>query len=150
MRMRFPEVPLGHAPTGGITLRLPQLIGLQRAKNLLLTGRWVDADECLRIGLCSEIASDPRRRARELATQLAGYPPRSVTSVRRALELATLPNQELVLQSEVDAALFCFDSDEAQESLRRFRKTGTALGGAGRPEGAGTAEAPEQARPGAE
>jgi 2-(1,2-epoxy-1,2-dihydrophenyl)acetyl-CoA isomerase len=150
MRMRFPEVPLGHAPTGGITLRLPQLIGLQRAKNLLLTGRWVDAAECLQIGLCTEIAADPRRRALELARQLAGYPRRSVTSVRRSLELATLPNQELVLQSEVDAALFCFDSQEAQESLKRFRETGTALGGTGRPGRAGPGEVAEQARPGAE
>lgn len=136
LRMRFPEVPLGHAPTGGITLRLPQLVGLQRAKDLLLTGRWVDAEECLQIGLCTEIAADPRRRAVELARQLAGYPPRSVTSVRRSLELGTLPSQELVLQAEVDAALFCFDSPEAQESLRRFRKTGAALPGHGEPDGA--------------
>jgi 2-(1,2-epoxy-1,2-dihydrophenyl)acetyl-CoA isomerase len=72
MRMRFPGVPLGHAPTGGITLRLPQLVGLMRAKEILLTGRWIDADECLRLGLCTEIAADPRRRARELAGNPAG------------------------------------------------------------------------------
>lgn len=127
LRIRFPEVPLGHAPTGGITLRLPQLVGLMRAKELLLTGRWVDADEALRIGLCTEVAADPRRRALELATQLAGYPPRSVATVRRALELLALPGQELALHSEVDAALFCFDAPEARASLERFRLTGTAL-----------------------
>jgi enoyl-CoA hydratase/carnithine racemase len=149
LRIRFPEVPLGHAPTGGITLRLPQLIGLQRAKNLLLTGRWVDASECLQLGLCTEIAAHPRQRALELAGQLAGYPPRSVTAVKRALELFTLPGQELVLQSEVDAALYCFDSKEAQESLRRFRKTGAALSSTGEPEGAGTDDLPEQ-NPGAQ
>jgi enoyl-CoA hydratase/carnithine racemase len=129
LRIRFPEVPIGHAPTGGITLRLPQLVGLMRAKELLLTGRWVDADEALRIGLCIEIAADPRRRAAELAKQLAGYPARSAAATKRSLELLTLPGQELALRSEVDAALFCFDSPEAQASLKRFRLTGETLNG---------------------
>ena len=129
VRIRFPEVPLGHAPTGGITLRLPQLVGLMRAKELLLSGRWVDADEALRIGLCIEIAADPRRRAAELARQLAGYPARSAAAAKRSLELLTLPGQELALRSEVDAALFCFDAPDAQASLERFRLTGEALNG---------------------
>jgi 2-(1,2-epoxy-1,2-dihydrophenyl)acetyl-CoA isomerase len=129
LRMRFPEVPLGHAPTGGITLRLPQLVGLMRAKEILLTGRWIDADECLRLGLCTEIAADPRRRARELAGQLASYPPRSVAAVRRAVELAALPGQEQNLQGEVDSALYCFSSSEAHESIRRFRQTRRSLDG---------------------
>jgi len=121
LRLCFPEVPLGHAPTGGITLRLPQLVGLMRAKELMLTGRWVDADECLRLGMCIEITADPRERALRLARELAGYPLRSVAAVRRGLEISALPGQEHNLQAEVDSALYCFASADAHQSLERFR-----------------------------
>jgi 2-(1,2-epoxy-1,2-dihydrophenyl)acetyl-CoA isomerase len=137
LRLRFPEVPLGHAPTGGITLRLPQLVGLMRAKEMLLTGRWVDADECLRLGLCIEVTADPRRRALQLAHELAGYPPRSVAAVRRGLELSALPGQEQNLQAEIDSALYCFSSTQARESLERFRQARAQPNGSGRPDPAG-------------
>jgi len=121
-RFRFPEVSLGHAVTGGISTRLPAIVGLLRAKELLLTSRWVEADEGARLGLVNELADDARARARELATQLAAFPRRSVAATKRGLELGAVANQEAVLAHEIDAAAYCFAGAEARESIDDFRR----------------------------
>jgi 2-(1,2-epoxy-1,2-dihydrophenyl)acetyl-CoA isomerase len=120
-RFRFPEVSLGHAVTGGISARLPAIVGLLRAKEYLLTGRWIEADEAARVGLVNELAGDPRRRARELAAELAASSPRSMGVTKRSLELAAVPHQEAVLAHEVHAASYCFAADEASASIAAFR-----------------------------
>jgi len=120
-RMRFPEVTIGHAPTGGITSRLPLMVGVLRAKEILMTGRWIEPHEGLAIGLYTEIADDPHARAYALAALLASNPRRSQASLKKALELALVPNQETNLQMEIDLAAYCFESAEAEESFVSFR-----------------------------
>ncbi|KEF57000.1 uncharacterized protein A1O9_07190, partial [Exophiala aquamarina CBS 119918] len=58
VKFRFPEVPIGHAATGGITLRLTHMVGLLKAKELLLRGQFVQAKEALGMGLLSESVDD--------------------------------------------------------------------------------------------
>lgn len=120
-RMKFPEGVIGHAPTGGITGRLPLMVGTLRAKDLLLTGRWVDPVEGHAIGLYTELADDPKRRAIDLAHALAESPRRSLSSVKQAIELAAHANQELNLRMEVDMASYCFASPETEQSFSAFR-----------------------------
>lgn len=121
LRLRFPEVTLGHAVTGGISVRLPSLVGLLRAKELLLTGRWVEVDEAATLGLINRIADDARAEALEWATELARHPRRSLAATKRGLELAAFPHQEAVLAAEVDAAAWCFSAREADASIEDFR-----------------------------
>ena len=84
------------------------MVGLLRAKGLLLTGRMVDAEESLRTGLLTEIAEDPKKRALELADQMANTPAISASSSKMSLERALFANLEAVLAEEVNVAKYCF------------------------------------------
>jgi enoyl-CoA hydratase len=60
----------------GGTVRLPRIVGQGRALDIILTGRKVPADECLRIGLCEYVTpkGGSRRKAEELAHEIARFP----------------------------------------------------------------------------
>lgn len=119
-KFRFPEVPIGHAATGGITLRLTHMVGLFKAKELLLTGRWIEAEEALKIGLLSELNDDPKARALELAQQLAKLPAISLASSKTSLERSLFPNMEACLHDEVNVASYCFAQSDAAKAFTNF------------------------------
>lgn len=124
-RFRFPEVPIGHAATGGITMRLVHLVGLLKAKELLLTGRWVDAQEALELGMLTEINEDPKARALELALELEKLPAISLASSKASLERSVFTNMEACLQDEINVAGYCFAQSDAAKAFSSFaaRKT---------------------------
>ena len=69
----------------GGTWRLPRVIGLGRALDLILTGRVVEADEALAIGLVNRVADDPLASALELAELIAAHPQPTLLSDRRSV-----------------------------------------------------------------
>lgn len=71
----------------GGTVRLPRLVGHGRAMEIVLTGRKVPAEECLRIGACERVvpAGQARQAAEALAHEIARFPPQCVRADRRAL-----------------------------------------------------------------
>jgi enoyl-CoA hydratase/carnithine racemase len=82
-----PEITLGIIPGGGGTQRLARVIGKQRAMDLVLTGRRIDAREAERLGLVNEV-TDPGEwleRALEVAQRIARRPPIAVRLAKQAV-----------------------------------------------------------------
>ena len=104
----------------GGTVRLPRLIGLGHAMDLILTGRKVEADEALRLGLCNRIAptGGALDAALALARQLAGFPQATMNADRlSAYRQDGLPLED-ALQQEWAAGRGCLD--DALAGAARF------------------------------
>jgi enoyl-CoA hydratase/carnithine racemase len=68
-----------------MSLTLPNVVGHQKALELLTTGRRIDGAEALAIGLCDRLDDDPREAAHRLAAEVAESAPLAVRSIRRTL-----------------------------------------------------------------
>jgi enoyl-CoA hydratase len=73
----------------GGTVRLPRLVGQGRALEIIMTGRKVEAEECLRIGLCEKVVprGEARKAAEEMAQEIARFPQGCVRADRRSAYL---------------------------------------------------------------
>lgn len=82
-----PEVKLGIIPGDGGTQRLPRLIGLGRAMEMILTGDFIDAQEAYRIGLVNKVFPHEKlmEKAMELAQKIASRPPLAVRYAKEAV-----------------------------------------------------------------
>ena len=114
-RLGQPEIDLGIVPGWGGTQRLARVCGLGVAKELILTGRPVDAEEALRIGLVNAIADPVLEHALGVAGKLAGKSP---GALRVAKGLLNLSPGALELEAEEFGDLFA--SEDAKEGLAAF------------------------------
>ena len=83
-----PEIQLGVIPGAGGTQRLPRLVGPARAKDIIFTGRFVDAEEALRIGLVDKVvpADEVYAAAVELAARFVGGPALALRAAKEAID----------------------------------------------------------------
>ena len=117
----LPEVTLGLMPGSGGTQRLAHIVGLARAKDLVLSGRRIGADEALRIGLVDRVVDDGAvfDRAVEQALSYARGP-LALAHAKRALDASVHLPIEAGLALEADAIAACFASEDGQRGLRTF------------------------------
>ncbi|MCK6458268.1 MAG: enoyl-CoA hydratase/isomerase family protein [Planctomycetes bacterium] len=112
-------VKIGLGPDWGGSFLLPQIVGRDRAKELLLTGRLVKADEALRLGLVHELHEPDALMdaVRALASRLAQASPHAVAAIKGATRAQGLDH---ALEYERSAQWRCFLTDEAYEAFGRF------------------------------
>lgn len=121
-RMGQPEVGLGIIPAAGGTYRLPRLIGLGRARDLIYTGRILDAEEALRIGLVERVVPDAevQEAALTLARQIAGNGPLAVRAAKATLNALARPNEGMASSLESTAQAMLFDSEDKHQRMAAF------------------------------
>lgn len=112
----YTEVKIGFIPAL-VSVFLHRQVGEKTARDLLLSGRIVDATEALRLGLVTEIVTGDKllERAHELAASLLGASPTSITRTKRLL----LHNREATLLAELDLAIH---ENAAIRSTEDFRE----------------------------
>ncbi len=118
----IPGVILGVVTGWGGTQRLPQLIGLARAKELLLTGKLIDAKVAKNWGLINEIVPKGRvlSAAEELAVNLSKNSKNAFELTKKAINIGLSQSRSKALRFELNAFAGCFLTIEQKERMRAF------------------------------
>jgi len=121
-----PEILLGIIPGGGGTQRLPRLVGASRAKEIMVTGRQVKAEEALAIGLANEVVEPDALMTRAL--ELAGTIASGATVATRLIKQAVDQGMETDLASGLALELELFEevfhSTDSQIGVASFLEHG--------------------------
>jgi len=117
-----PELGLGIIPGAGATQRLPRIIGMGRAKHLILTGEIIDAKQALEIGLVSAVTPPGQLqiRAREMARRILRQGPLAARLAKIALNASARVDMDSGLLIETLAQAICYGSDDKLEGTAAF------------------------------
>lgn len=115
-----PEVNLGIIPGWGGTQRLARVCGVGVAKELIFTGRTLDAEEALRIGLVNDVHDPVLDKAREVATLLAAKSPIALRLMKELANRALGGNHSENLDAEGQTFGEIFSSEDAREGMTAF------------------------------
>lgn len=129
-RIGLPEVKLGLLPGAGGTQRLPRLVGLSRAIDLILTGAVLSPQEALDQGLVDRVFPDAEAcftACMDYARSLAKGPTEAVGHAKLAITAGYGAPLDLGLAVEREAIARVFDTQDASEGLRAFREKRAAL-----------------------
>ena len=117
-----PEVTLGITPGFSGTVRLPKLVGMGKAKELIYTGRMVKADEALAIGLVNQVTSveSLMEEAMKMAQTIAGNAPLAVSYSKAAMNKGDELDTDVANTIEETYFGLCFATEDQKEGMSAF------------------------------
>jgi enoyl-CoA hydratase/carnithine racemase len=130
--MGLPETRIGLIPDVGGSSRLPSIVGLGRAKELIMASKLIDGTEAERIGLVNRVAAADELEAatNALAGELLACAPLAVGHAKRILDAAAKPALAATLELEEAVQELCARSEDFAEGTRAFaEKRRPAFGG---------------------
>ncbi len=118
-KMGTPEVSLGLIPAWGGCVRLPRIIGLGKAMELILTGGQVTAQEALEVGLVSKVVSKDELLSQAMwyGAKIGGNAPIALKLAKKATHMAFEEGYEDNLKYQVEAAIECFKTKDLAEGI---------------------------------
>ena len=121
-KLGIPEVTLGVIPGFGGTQRLPRLVGLGVAKEMMATGRQVEADEALRIGLVNKVVAptDLISDCVEIAEQIAANSTTAISLGKQAMNSGVEVSLDKALELETNMFSFAFSTNDQKEGMDAF------------------------------
>ena len=121
-RFSLPEVGIGIVPGAGGTQRLPRLVGPTRAKEMILTGRRIDAGTALEMGLVSKVVEPDQlmQEARTLAEEISANSPFALAHAKAAVDMASETTIEQGLRYETAAIRATLASTDYEIGLAAF------------------------------
>ena len=121
-RFGFPEVTIGIMPGAGGTQRLPRVVGSGMARELVFTGRIIDAKEAKEIGLVNRLVGEGEAlgAAKEVARQIAGNAPVAVRNAKTAMNIARNTDLASGVEHEGDLFALLLATEDAREGMTAF------------------------------
>jgi enoyl-CoA hydratase len=121
-KIGFTEINLGVIPGSGGTQRLPRLIGVGRAKELLFTGDMVSGDEAYRLGILNKVVAKEALldEAKALAKKLASKPKVALRLIKTAVDNGINTDLQTALTFETECFLIAYVSEDGREGFQSF------------------------------
>ena len=118
----FPEINVGIFPGGGATVRLPRLIGAGRAKELMYTGKMIDAAEAERIGFLNRVVPHNKleEAVNEIAEAIVSKSPIIIKYLKKAITRGLYTDLAAGLAFEKTQWALCFATEDHNEGIDAF------------------------------
>ncbi len=125
-RARFgqPEVSLGLIPGFSGTQRLPRILGIGRAKELLFTGNIIDAEEAFEIGLVNKLVTprDLLKESKRLAHRITAQSSRAVGMIKQSINVGYTHGCDKGEKFETKSFQKCFESEDHIERINKMKE----------------------------
>jgi 2-(1,2-epoxy-1,2-dihydrophenyl)acetyl-CoA isomerase len=118
----FAHIHLGLSPDGGLSYYLPRAVGDRKARELILLGEQVTAQEAVAIGLANRLVPDDDLDAEteKLACRFAEGPALAIASSKQLLRLSLANSREEQMRLEIEAFAACAENEDLAEGVRAF------------------------------
>lgn len=118
----LPEVNLGFVPGGGGTQRLPRVVGPNKAKEMIVTGNPITADEGRELGLVNEVAEDGDvvGAARDIIDDAMANAPLAVEEALRLVDEGMDASLDAAMQYEQAITAYLYTTEDSAEGIRAF------------------------------